>query len=110
LEEREHPTIWVTAVINGQTVSWINDYWGPSPTADAAPAPPAATPAPVAAQPTVQAAAVPPAMPPTTGNSDQSGVTGDFVRTGYYNAAQQHADGLTFLANYGGIGSGKWTP
>jgi hypothetical protein len=32
----EHPTIWVTATIDGKVVSWINNYWGPS---DATPAP-----------------------------------------------------------------------
>jgi hypothetical protein len=32
----EHPTIWVTATIDGKVVSWINDYWGPS---DPTPAP-----------------------------------------------------------------------
>ncbi|EAQ92800.1 hypothetical protein CHGG_01035 [Chaetomium globosum CBS 148.51] len=33
-----------------------------------------------------------------------------FVRTGYYNAEQQKAEGVMFLGNYGGQGSGKWTP
>ncbi|KAH6650241.1 putative TOS1-like glycosyl hydrolase-domain-containing protein [Chaetomium tenue] len=32
-----------------------------------------------------------------------------FVRTGYYNAEQQKAEGVMFLGNYGGQGSGKWT-
>jgi hypothetical protein len=31
------------------------------------------------------------------------------VRTGYYNAAQQKLEGLMFLGNYGGQGSGNWT-
>ncbi|KAK3310629.1 putative TOS1-like glycosyl hydrolase-domain-containing protein [Chaetomium strumarium] len=34
---------------------------------------------------------------------------GKFVRTGYYNAAQQKAEGVMFLGNYGGQGSGKFT-
>ena len=119
-EERDtHPTIWVTATINGQVVSWINDYWGPSATPAPAPAPaptpqndihaaavvtpPAAAaapkPAPTQAAPVVGAAVVPGA----------SAGTGDFVRTGYYNAQQGKSQGLTFLGNYGGQGSGNWT-
>jgi hypothetical protein len=31
------------------------------------------------------------------------------VRTGYYNAARQTAEGVVFLGNYGGQGSGNFT-
>ncbi|KAK4235004.1 putative TOS1-like glycosyl hydrolase-domain-containing protein [Achaetomium macrosporum] len=51
----------------------------------------------------------------TSGHKQQQENTGtstpaQFVRTGYYNAAQQKAEGVVFLGNYGGQGSGKWTP
>lgn len=42
---------------------------------------------------------------PSAGSTE----THQFVRTGYYNAAQQEAEGLMFLGNYGGQGSGNWT-
>ncbi|KAG7292614.1 hypothetical protein NEMBOFW57_002649 [Staphylotrichum longicolle] len=42
---------------------------------------------------------------PSAGSTE----THQFVRTGYYNAAQQKAEGLMFLGNYGGQGSGNWT-
>lgn len=63
-EKREHPTIWVTATINGAVVSWTNNYWGPEDPATPAPAAsPASTEAyaPVAAAPaaSTQAPAVP---------------------------------------------------
>ncbi|GAB1310863.1 target of Sbf [Madurella fahalii] len=37
-------------------------------------------------------------------------LTTGFIRIAYYNAEQQKAKGLMFLGNYGGQGSGKWTP
>lgn len=138
-EKREHPTVWVTATINGAVVSWTNAYWGPEATPDtpapaaaspaanteaaaapaAAPAantePAAATPAPAAS--TAAAAAKPSAS--VAGNQaavfnkptpSPAAAGGDFVRSAYYSAGGS-ASGLTFLANYGGVaGSGAWSP
>ncbi|SPQ18636.1 ae76cd03-b6bf-497b-81d4-32f3bc7c4049 [Thermothielavioides terrestris] len=50
-----------------------------------------------------------PSVPAST-LSAASGTANQFVRTGYYNAAQQKAEGVMFLGNYGGQGSGRWTP
>jgi hypothetical protein len=56
----------------------------------------------------VQATASPVARPiPTLSAIPKAGgTTGDFSRIGYYDSASQHLDGLTFLGNHGGDGSG----
>lgn len=95
----------VVATIDGQVVSWVNTYAGP--TADAA-ADAAATAAP--AYPVDSE----PAKKPASGNHqkahvDKTPITGDFVRSAYYDAASGVADGLVFLANVGSPGvSGTW--
>ncbi|KAM7219178.1 putative TOS1-like glycosyl hydrolase (DUF2401) domain containing protein [Rhypophila decipiens] len=48
----------------------------------------------------------PPYFPP----SDDPPNLGTFARTGYYSSTPQTSHGLTFLGNYGGQGSGRWTP
>ncbi|KAI0474778.1 putative TOS1-like glycosyl hydrolase-domain-containing protein [Xylaria cf. heliscus] len=97
----------VVATIDGQIVSWINTYAGP--TADAvADAAPAAT---TAAD---SAADAYPTSKVSTGNNqkvstESTTITGDFVRSAYYCAADGVADGLVFLANVGSDGiSGTW--
>ncbi|KAI0454865.1 putative TOS1-like glycosyl hydrolase-domain-containing protein [Xylaria acuta] len=106
-EERDVGDV-VVATIDGQVVSWINTYAGP--TADAA-----ADAAPAAA--TIPAASTADAVPtkkPSIGNNqkvptDSTPITGDFVRSAYYSAADGDADGLVFLANVGSPGvSGTW--
>jgi Putative TOS1-like glycosyl hydrolase (DUF2401) len=84
-EEKRAPDM-VTATINGQVVSWANDYTG-------------------AGSPAAAAATSPPAAP--QGNTQSPGdSTGDWLRAGYYNAASQTLANLTFLNNMGGQGSG----
>ncbi|KAJ4296075.1 target of Sbf [Collariella sp. IMI 366227] len=39
-------------------------------------------------------------------SSSRNGTTTTFVRTGYYNAEKRIREGLMFLGNYGGQGSG----
>ena len=121
-ERGDEPVVWVTATINGQVVSWINDYFGPS-TQAAAPAPAAPTTTAEAlvqesvAQTTVQAppatthkasapAATTEASQPASSDDNSSG--GAWNRVAYYNADQQVADNMVFLGNYGGQGSGVW--
>lgn len=107
-EERDVGDV-VVATIDGQVVSWVNTYAGP--TADvAADAAPAATT--TAADSTADAY---PTSKPATGNiqkvptTDSTPITGDFVRSAYYSAAEGVADGLVFLANVGSPGvSGTW--
>ncbi|KAI0443226.1 putative TOS1-like glycosyl hydrolase-domain-containing protein [Xylaria telfairii] len=106
-EERDVGDV-VVATIDGQVVSWINTYAGPTAdvVADAAPA--AAT---TAAD---SAADAYPTSKPASGNiqkvpTDSTPITGDFVRSAYYSAADNVADGLVFLANVGSPGvSGTW--
>ncbi|KAK4246879.1 hypothetical protein C7999DRAFT_32752 [Corynascus novoguineensis] len=47
---------------------------------------------------------------PSTSPDPGSNVHRRYVRTGFYNAELQKAEGMAFLGNYGGQGSGKWTP
>ncbi|EGC47378.1 conserved hypothetical protein [Histoplasma capsulatum var. duboisii H88] len=86
----------VTATINGQVVSWVNQYAGGAP-------PPAPTQA--------------PASPPVEGTegtkyptNDPSPIVdpgaGNWARQGYYNSAEGQADGLVFLNHHGGDKSG----
>lgn len=101
----------VTAVIDGQVVSWVNTWAGP--TADAAgdAAPPAVT---SVATPADSEPAESSTAKTTSGNSaktpvDNTPIVGDFVRSAYYDAASGVADGLVFLANVGSPGvSGTW--
>ncbi|KAK0731131.1 putative TOS1-like glycosyl hydrolase-domain-containing protein [Lasiosphaeris hirsuta] len=114
VEKRKCPEEWVTATIDGKTVSWLND-WCPGYTSTAAPtaAPStAAPPKPVAATTTAPApsAAAPSSSPLGKAGGTKGSGGGAFVRTGYYDATSQKAEGLTFLGNLGGQGSGKWTP
>lgn len=55
-------------------------------------------------QPTSSRTATSPGAPSSSASA------GVLSRIGYYNAEQQKAQGLVFLGNYGGQGSGKWTP
>jgi len=96
----------VVATINGEVVSWANTYAGPTADAAADAAPPAVT---AASSPSADK----PAKKPAGGNNqkpaDKTPITGDFVRTAYYDAASGDADGLVFLANVGSPGvSGTW--
>ncbi|KIW92130.1 uncharacterized protein Z519_07114 [Cladophialophora bantiana CBS 173.52] len=92
---------WVTATINGQVVSWINQYAGPG-AAIATPAPEnnrggGQRVAPGSAAPAYSA------PPPKASMSPGSGQWG---RQAYYNAEQGVCDGLVFLNHHGGQGSG----
>ncbi|GAP84371.1 putative tos1 protein [Rosellinia necatrix] len=106
-EEKRNVGDVVVATINGQAVSWINTWAGP--TADAA-----ADAAPAAVTSAAYPASSSTSKKPTTGNNvktpaDSTSITGDFVRSAYYDAASGVADGLVFLANVGSPGvSGTW--
>lgn len=117
----------VVATINGQVVSWENNYFpgGAAPTAapEAESEPAANNAAVVAADvkvPETEKAApaeAPPAKPkpksktktkskPSTGGKAAGG---DWSRVAYYNAKEGVTDNLVFLGNYGGSGSGVWS-
>ncbi|KAM0440929.1 hypothetical protein ACHAPT_000232 [Fusarium lateritium] len=122
---------WITATIDGQVVSWENNYFGPATQAAPAPAPAAAAPteavekpaAPTKAaekpaeskagsdkevSPAKNNAKTPIKKPANNGNSKTkpAAAGGSWARTSYYNAEQQAADNIVFLGNYGGDGSG----
>ena len=94
---------WVTATIDGQVVSWINEYSGkPTPAAQA----PAAVAAPAVATPA--SAVVPASVPaspspdssPSSGSSSTSKLgTSDWTRVGYFDGDAGHTENLLFTAN-----------
>lgn len=92
----------MTAVINSKTVSWLNTYSAPGPETTPQPSP-AATSA------TKEASSSMSSTPSPSRPSPPSSTDGEYVRISYYNASSGIADGLTFLANYGGQGSGTWS-
>jgi hypothetical protein len=126
----------VVATINGNVVSWINQYDGhelgqasptpaPAPVSGPPAAPPAAAPAPAPAPPTQEAQPAPAAAPaqavpaasdpspvakPAINNkfrtSPEAVARGDWAQVGYYNSEEKSAHGITFLNNQGGQGSG----
>lgn len=81
----------VVATIEGKVVSWVNEYNG------------GAQPTPAVASATGQygAKAAPKAAIPTLSAGD-----GEWGRQAYYSSEEQIADGITFLNNMGGQGSG----
>ena len=114
--EKKEAKDTVTATINGKVVTWENDYFGPGG------APPAT--APVAANP-AQTAPAKPAAPidqiakaakvdntkaKAVVNKHEKAVdpSAAYQRVGYYDASSGTADGITFLGNYGGQGSGTF--
>lgn len=90
-EEKREVGALVIATIDGKVVSWANQYDGGTQ--------PTATPDSSAAHPVNEAPQK--AATPTMNAGD-----GQWGRQAYYNAEQQMTDGLTFLNNMGGQGSG----
>lgn len=101
----------VVATVDGQVVSWVNQYAGPG----AAPNTAAAQPPPV--QTTLAKSVGSPGQPSTTSvptssaasgstnplpNSGDSSGSGSWSRQAYYNAETGASDGFTFLNHFGG--------
>lgn len=102
----------VTATINGQVVSWANDYFGPSGAATSTPTS-APVNAPVNAPVVIASGSAESAKPSSSSGSQSSGGStggpvGDFERVAHYEASSQTADGVAFLGPQGGGGSGVW--
>ena len=91
---------WVTVTINGQVVSWANQYNGAAASTSTAPASGGGGGQRVA--PAAASAAYSAPAPAATVNAG----SGNWGRQAYYNAAQGTADGLVFLNHNGGQGSG----
>jgi len=110
----------VIATINGQVVSWINQYDGsneakakptPGPAANPAAAVPAPAPAAVSATPGSPGPAKTSKVVKPKDNSKAKGspagiARGDWGQVAYYNSEDRSAHGVTFLNNLGGQGSG----
>ncbi|KAM7206626.1 putative TOS1-like glycosyl hydrolase (DUF2401) domain containing protein [Rhypophila sp. PSN 637] len=61
-------------------------------------------------QPSAEEPTLPDHNPPYIPPSDDPPNLGTFARSGYYSSTPLTSHGLTFLGNYGGQGSGLWTP
>ncbi|KAK3336132.1 putative TOS1-like glycosyl hydrolase-domain-containing protein [Cercophora scortea] len=94
-------------------------YWAPEPTPwapepESAPAPWAPDYEPAVASKPTEAPEAPwgeeRLSRPSSSGSRIPRVEGDFARAGYYNADSQQNEGLVFLSNNGGQGSGVWSP
>jgi len=121
---------WVTAIIDGVAVSWINEYSGVTTTAAAVQTPttPATTLATTtsAAAPVVAANLVAkkstttvakaasttsgavPAASSSVSSSSTVAPAGSWTQEAYYNAEANSSFGITFLTHFGGSGSGVW--
>lgn len=103
---------WVTVTMDGQVVSWINEWSGESTTAAATSA--AATVEAVnrfAVSASASAHAHAHATATRSSSSSSASETyssGSWVRQAYYNAESGTADGVVFLNHNGGSGSGVW--
>jgi Putative TOS1-like glycosyl hydrolase (DUF2401) len=95
VEEKRAVGDIVIATMDGRVVSWTNQYGGSAQPNTPSPAAPASS-----ARQSPDPGA-PKAVTPTTNAGN-----GQWGRQAYYNAEQQIADGLTFLNNMGGQGSG----
>jgi hypothetical protein len=108
-EEKAKRADWVTATIDGQVVSWENNYFGePTPGAAAPVAAAPVVPAAAPAAPTPGVAAPVDAAPVKAKAKAQVDPNAAYQRIGYYDAASGTLDGLTFLGHTGGQGSGVW--
>lgn len=97
-EEKRAADDMVTATIDGQVVSWTNQYAGPS-------TPPTPAAGSEAGSLSDQVAPSSTYIAPSAQPSINAG-SGNWGRQAYYNASSQTADGLVFLNHNGGQGSG----
>ena len=107
--EAEKRADMVTAVIDGVTVSWENNWFGgastPAPAATAA----AVSAASVKGSPAESASKSKTSSSKSKSSSSASVPAGDYERVAYYSAKEQVADGLVFLGNLGDPAlSGTW--
>lgn len=102
---------WVTATIDGQVVSWVNDYNpGATPAGDKVKSDHSTKAGVAAAAATTAASTSKGSSKGSSSSSSSSSSSGsDYSRIGYYNAEDSTADGIVFLGNYGGSGSGAWS-
>lgn len=98
----------MTATIDGQVETWINEYAGtPVPTVSAAPDSSSISDSPP--PPAINASSAPlaesSAAPSAYGSNGQA-PSASWGRQGFYNSQQAVADGIVFLNHFGGTGSG----
>jgi hypothetical protein len=96
----------VYATIDGKLVSWINTYSGQTAAAAAVSSSAAATTTSAISTKTTSKATS--TETSTASTATGTTVSGDYKRIAYYSAEDQTSDGVTFLNNMGGSGSGVW--
>ncbi|PHH74422.1 hypothetical protein CDD80_3095 [Ophiocordyceps camponoti-rufipedis] len=114
LRIKRHPRLrhpeWVTAVIDGQTVSWVNNWFGPTPVpdsdSDSVPAPPPDPTLPVE-ETTTTTVTKTMTITPLPAPKETGGAV--WRRVAHYDAESQSVDNMRFLGNYGGQQSGVWS-
>ncbi|KAM0335336.1 hypothetical protein ACHAQA_000381 [Verticillium albo-atrum] len=99
---------WVTATIDGQVVSWINTYHGPTDVPSPKEEPAAEAKAQVFKEESKATTTATATKASPTKSTSYEAAAGDYTRVAYYSAAEGIADGLVFLGNYGGDGSGAF--
>ena len=105
---------WVTVTMDGQVVSWINDYSGGAATSTAAAAAQTTMATSVVAAATSSVTSIPvaatsaAAVVPVAENIAVNVGSGGWEQIGYYNSEAGTSTGLTFMGNHGGSGSGVW--
>lgn len=102
--EKRSPCEEVTQIMNGKTVTWMNDYM-------CDPASSAASDAPdnnVATEPGSAAAQATATPASSSSTPTMNAGAGNWGRQAYYNAENQTAEGLVFLNHNGGQGSGTF--
>jgi hypothetical protein len=118
-EVKEEKRTMVTATIDGQVVSWTNNWFGyTTSTASASSATAAVATAIAAAEALVlgttatsassakSTASSASSSASSSSTASASAGSGAYTRIGYYDSESQTLDGLVFLGNHGGAGSG----
>lgn len=119
-QEKAKREEWVTATINGDVVSWINDYNPGAAATTAAAAAGSDTGSGcgsssgsgsgnAATTPTTSDASTEETESSNSSSNGSTDTSGGYTRSAYYSAGEGTADGVTFLGNYGGTGSGVFT-
>jgi hypothetical protein len=102
--------------MDGQVVSWVNDYNGGAATSTAAAAAQTTMATSVVAAATSSVSTIPvaatsaaAAVPVAENIAVNVGTgSGGWEQVGYYNSEAGTSTGLTFMGNHGGSGSGVW--
>ena len=113
--KKRQPETWVTVTMDGQVVSWVNDYNPGAATSTVAAASQTTLATSVKAAATSSVTSIPVVAAATSAVAAAVNVveniavgSGGWEQVGYYNSEAGTSTGLTFMGNHGGSGSGVW--